>query len=150
MDFRPLEWHSCGHCQRILLDDQLVEKEDNAYSSTRLPHTIADAYQAKKDGCPVFLLFPKIPFYDCSFLQSLYPSTWEPWLSLRSSSRLKHGAIDIFHTLFGHGDSPFIIGYHLDGEAYLTTHNILHMERMFVSCLAGTWSYQNQARFAVV
>ncbi|KAK4236970.1 heterokaryon incompatibility protein-domain-containing protein [Achaetomium macrosporum] len=77
-----------------------------------------EAHEAKKDGCPLFLLYPRIPFYKHSFIQSLYPSdSAKPFFT--------QGLPELFRTFWDQKSRPLSIAYHINGEAY---------------AMAGMWS----------
>jgi hypothetical protein len=114
-------WHTCSHCQRILIEPP---DEEDPYGKgwVTLPHIKAEAYEARKDGCPLFLLCPKIPLYEYSFIQSLYPSSWTPWVSPRDDNsnfvtwlfrRTSFGPFALGRTALSLSSTMVLISHHL-------------------------------------
>jgi len=51
------EWHTCYHCQRVLIDKPLLDTNpdgDPWEVRTTLPHTWKEGYRAAREGCPLF------------------------------------------------------------------------------------------------
>src|SRR5947208_2506114 len=65
---RVWEPHSCGHCQRIIIEEKDMKGWDFMIP---IPHTKEEARRAAAEGCPLFQLFVEA-FAEGTTLSSLW------------------------------------------------------------------------------